>query len=293
MTKSSSGEKLLSFSDDPMFRRVMRDEEIAKGVIGAILGATVDEVDYSNTEQEMAAGPYCRGIRLDAYVANSDAVYDIEMQAIRQASLGKRFRFYQSVIDSQALAPSEGFSELRKSLVAFICLYDPLKAGLPRYTFAPTCREKAACDLKSGMEWLVLNAKAWDKERRGELRALLEYVQKGRSASQFGTLPLLARIEGAVQEANSDEKWRSEMISKKAEEMAIREAALEEGIAKGETKGEAKGEAKGIAKGETLVHDRVAKLKVAMDEAGRREELFDALGDQAKTESLMREFGIQ
>ena len=79
------------------------------------------------------------------------------------------------------------------------------------------------------------------------------------------------------------------MISKKAEEMAIREAALEEGIAKGE----AKGEAKGIAKGETLVHDRVAKLKVAMDEAGRREELFDALGDQEKTESLMREFGIQ
>lgn len=181
------------------------------------------------------------------------------------------------MIDSQALAPSEEFSELRKSLVAFICLYDPLKAGLPRYTFAPTCQEKAACDLKSGMEWLVLNAKAWDKERCGELRALLEYVQKGRSASQFGTLPLLARIEGAVQEANSDEKWRSEMISKKAEEMAIREAALEEGE----------------AKGETLLHDRVAKLKVAMDEAGRREELFDALGDQAKTESLMREFGIQ
>mgnify|MGYP000538432394 CR=1 FL=1 len=83
------------------------------------------------------------------------------------------------------------------------------------------------------------------------------------------------------------------MISKKAEEMAIREAALEEGIAKGEAKGEAKGIAKGIAKGETLVHDRVAKLKVAMDEAGRREELFDALGDQEKTESLMREFGIQ
>ena len=49
-----------------------------------------------------------------------------------------------------------------------------------------------------------------------------------------------------------------------------------------------------MAKGETLVHDRVAKLKVAMDEAGRREELFDALGDQEeKTESLMREFGIQ
>ena len=37
----------------------------------------------------------------------------------------------------------------------------------------------------------------------------------------------------------------------------------------------------------------MAKLKVAMDEAGRREELFDALGDQEKTESLMREFGIQ
>ena len=104
-------------------------------------------------------------------MANSDAVYDIEMQAIRQASLGKRFRFYQSVIDSRALAPSEGFSELRKSLVAFICLYDPLKAGC---SDIPSRRHagKAACDLKSSMEWLVLNAKAWDKAPRQVARAV-------------------------------------------------------------------------------------------------------------------------
>lgn len=120
MSKERFENKLLRFSDDPMFRRVMRDEEIAKGVAGTILGKKIDAVSYVNTEQEMAAGPYCRGIRLDAYVANSEAAYDIEMQTFWQAHLGKRFRFYQSVLDSKALAPREGFSKLRGSVVAFI-----------------------------------------------------------------------------------------------------------------------------------------------------------------------------
>lgn len=70
-------------------------------------------------------------------MANSEAAYDIEMQTFWQAHLGKRFRFYQSVLDSKALAPREGFSKLRSSVVAFICLHDPLKGGLPRYTFGP------------------------------------------------------------------------------------------------------------------------------------------------------------
>ncbi len=86
------------------------------------------------------------------------------------------------------------------------------------------------------------------------------------------------------------------MISKTGRGDGNPRSRLRRGIAKGEAKGEAKGgEAKGIAKGETLVHDRVAKLKVAMDEAGRREKSCSMLWAtrEEKTESLMREFGIQ
>lgn len=280
MSKERFENKLLRLSDDPMFRRVMRDEEIAKGVAGTILGKKIDAVSYVNTEQEMAAGPYCRGIRLDAYVANSEAAYDIEMQTFWQAHLGKRFRFYQSVLDSNALAPREGFSKLRTSVVAFICLHDPLKGGLPRYTFVPACRESPASDLECEMLWLVLNSTAWSDEGRPDLRALLEYVQKGNSASLFGELPLLGRIDRAVEEANADERWRSEMISRKEEEMALRDASFGEG------------KAEGIAEGEARYRKRQTALMEAMEAAGRMGEFVEALKDCGEMDRLMEEYGI-
>ena len=284
MSKERFENKLLRFSDDPMFRRVMRDEEIAKGVAGTILGKKIDAVSYVNTEQEMAAGPYCRGIRLDAYVANSEAAYDIEMQTFWQAHLGKRFRFYQSVLDSKALAPREDFSELRSSVVAFICLHDPLKGGLPRYTFVPTCRESPASDLESDMQWLVFNSTAWSEEGRLDLRALLEYVQKGNSASLFNQLPLLDRIDRAVEEANADERWRFEMLSKKEEAMALRDASFDEG--------KAEGIAEGIAIGEARYHERQIALMEAMEAAGRAGEFVEALKDRGEIDRLMKEFDI-
>ncbi len=79
MTKSSSGKKLLSFSDDPMFRRVMRDEEIAKGSSGGDTGRHGRRGRLLQHRAGDGRRAVLRGIRLDAYVANSDAVYDIEM----------------------------------------------------------------------------------------------------------------------------------------------------------------------------------------------------------------------
>ena len=134
------------------------------------------------------------------------------------------------------------------------------------------------------MQWLVFNSTAWSEESRLDLRALLEYVQKGNSASLFNQLPLLDRIDRAVEEANADERWRFEMLSKKEEAMALRDASFDEG--------KAEGIAEGIAIGEARYHDRQIALMEAMETAGRAGEFVEALKDCDEMDRLMKEFGI-
>ena len=134
------------------------------------------------------------------------------------------------------------------------------------------------------MQWLVFNSTAWSEESRLDLRALLEYVQKGNSASLFNQLPLLDRIDRAVEEANADERWRFEMLSKKEEAMALRDASFEEG--------KAYGIAEGIAIGEARYHERQIALVEAMEAAGRAGEFVEALKDRGEIDRLMKEFDI-
>ena len=269
------GNRMLRFSDDAMFRRVMRDEGIARGVIQAATGIEVGRIEYLNTEQEAAARAGARGIRMDVYAKAGGAVYDIEMQNLRQAHLGKRFRYYQSSLDSWALKPGEGFARLKRSFVVFFCLHDPFGKGAVRYTIEPTCSEEPSAEVGSGQTWIAYNAKAFAQASTPALRGLLEYVYTGHTAST-GPDELCESIDAAVEFANRDEEWRCEMLSQEDRELAIRDAAWEDGMAEGTAE----------------AFERMAKLKDALKQRGRIGELVDALGDSRKLEALMREFGI-
>lgn len=78
---------------------------------------------------------------MDIYVADSNTVYDIEMQNKVFDNLGKRTRFYQSMIDADFLMSGNDYIELKESIIIFICKNDPFKKGLQRYTFKTTCVE--------------------------------------------------------------------------------------------------------------------------------------------------------
>ena len=71
----------LEFSDDFMFKKVMMDEEICKGVIERLLHIKVDHLEYPEIEKQL--NPYygTKGIRLDVYVKDSTRVFDLEMQS--------------------------------------------------------------------------------------------------------------------------------------------------------------------------------------------------------------------
>ena len=92
-------------------------------------------------------------MRLDVYLKDSDKVIDIECQSNLKPALGKRTRYYQSMIDIDNLMKGEKYDNLKESYILFICKDDPFKDekenhfGLPCYTFRNICTENDAVNL--------------------------------------------------------------------------------------------------------------------------------------------------
>mgnify|MGYP004479964767 FL=1 len=221
----------LGFSNDLVFSIVMKDARVARRVIEAITGRKVGEVRIHNTQQEERGSAFTRGVRLDVYMEDEDAVYDVEMQASHQDDLGMRYRLYQSMIDSKAIGKGAGFADLKKSFVIFLCTYDPLGLDLPMYTFEPTCLENRAAKLETGQQWLALNSRSWFRSSSPELRELLEYVNNG---SITGSLSHM--LDEAVDVANSiDDVRRKAMITLEQKRESERRAARKLGKAEERT----------------------------------------------------------
>ena len=268
----------LYFSDDAMFERVMRDETIAKGVLEAILDVKVGRIVIHETQRQESVSALLRSIRMHFYIEDSDAVYDIEMQASAEYALGMRFRYYQSVIDAAALEKEEPFTALKKSFVIFIFTKDPIGSDIPVYTFEQMCLEDHGAKLRTKQRWIVLNAQAWPSARTAGLRDLLEYIESGKFGAKRNEL--LARIEREVDRFNEDDEWRDGMLTLKQKHLADIAAAQEEGEAKGE------------ARGEACALDKVSRLARAMSEDARLDEFARAAGNTEELEKLMAEYGI-
>ena len=121
----------LTITDDFMFGAVMRDAAICKGVLERLLRIKIDHIEYPELQKVITPFYSRKGVRLDVYVADSGRVFDVECQTYRIESIGKRTRYYQSMIDIDSLMKGADYAELKESFVIFICLDDPFKAGLP------------------------------------------------------------------------------------------------------------------------------------------------------------------
>ena len=93
----------LTFIDDYMFGEVMKSKEICIGVLERLTGLEIEDIEYPELQKSLKPGYETHGIRLDVYVKNRDAVYDIELQNKHYNALGKRMRFYQRLIDADSL----------------------------------------------------------------------------------------------------------------------------------------------------------------------------------------------
>lgn len=97
----------LTIQDDFMFKAVMKNKDVCKGVLAAILDEPIHDIKYLGEELSLKAGYASKGVRLDVYVEDAaHTVYDVEMQVGSESDeeLAKRMRYYQSQIDAELLS---------------------------------------------------------------------------------------------------------------------------------------------------------------------------------------------
>ena len=117
----------LTFIDDGMFQAVMHEPGISEEVVERLLHVKVDKIVYPELEKTIAPFYTTKGVRLDVYLKDADRIIDVELQTYKQDAIGKRTRYYQSMIDIDSLMKGQDYSELLDSYVLFICNYDPFQ----------------------------------------------------------------------------------------------------------------------------------------------------------------------
>ena len=251
----------IKFTNNFAFCKVMQNEEICREVIETLLHIKVGKLVYKSFEKELKLEPDKRGIRLDVYVADSDRVFDLEMQTTDKKNLGCRMRYYQCMIDAELLEKGADFNNLKESNIIFICTFDPFYKGLPWYTFSNSCDELPDLKLDDKCRKIAYNVGAFEKVNDEKICKLLEFISTGKSET-----PLTDKICKELHRVHGNEEWRAEYMTLqmlKQETYNIGFAAGEEqGIAIGEKRGEERGRSEGISLGITQ-GAREAKLETA------------------------------
>lgn len=199
----------LTIMNDVVFGVVMRQEKYCKPLLEFILGIKIKKIVYEN-DQETISAPVikAKSIRLDVYVEdNAGTVYDIEVQTTNKYNVGKRTRYYQSMIDVRVLDKGEDYRKLKKSFVIFICNYDPFGKSRLIYTFRNRCDEDYSIILPDEASKIIINTKGTIGDISDELRAVIQYMDSGSATTEY-----TKSLDEEVATVKADEKFRRQYM---------------------------------------------------------------------------------
>ena len=221
----------LTIRDDYMFKLIMRRKRICKKLLERMLRMKIREIRYLETEKSMKSQYSSKGIRLDVYVRDEkETVYNIEMQVRRLEgyALFKRTRYYQSMMDADLLAAGADYDDLNKTIIIFICPFDPFAEGRYIYTFENLCLENKDLRLKDGATKIFLNTKGVIGDVDAEIIAFLQYVDGVVSDNS-----LVQEIEQEIQKVKSEEQERVSYMTFAMKMMEERKEGFREGKLEG------------------------------------------------------------
>ncbi len=188
----------LEFKDAFMFAVTMEDEEICHAVLERVLGFPIKKV-VVRVERTILYNPEQRGVRLDVYADDQEgSIYNVEMQTSDEKNIPKRSRYYQSQMDVDYLEPGDSFNNLPKSLVIFICTFDPCGRNRYRYTFREKCEEDGEL-LGDETCKVFLNTKGKNPhEVPEELVQFLKYIDNPREYPEDTEDELICRVRKQI-----------------------------------------------------------------------------------------------
>lgn len=217
----------LTIRDDYMFKLIMNRRRICKKLLEGTLRIKIRKIHYLETEKFIAAPYRSKGIRLDVYVKDeANTVYNIEMQIRRLEgdALFRRTRYYQSMMDTDLLAAGADYDALNKTIIIFICPFDPFGEGRYIYTFENFCLENKALKLQDGATKIFLNTKGTIGEIDDTLEAFLHYVNGVVTDNDF-----VQEIEDEIQKVKREEGERVNYMTFAMKMMEERKEGRKEG----------------------------------------------------------------
>ena len=190
----------LEFYDDFMFGLVMRDKELCRKVLECLMGIKIKQISFPEPQKAFEPFYSSHGIRLDVYVQGENTIYDVELQNKNESNIGKRSRYYRGMMDIDQLLKGQDYSKLKKSVIIFLCRFDPFDRDEPCYTFEYRCNENKNVDLKDSSVVKVFNCTAYENEKNEEVQEFLKFVQTGKPESD-----LTREIENMVEQQKTVE----------------------------------------------------------------------------------------
>ena len=168
----------LTIKDNFVFGAVMCEEANCRRLLEMVLDFPIEKVEV-NKEKSIVYHPEYKGVRLDVYAQDEHRThYNVEMQAIKEAALGKRARYYHSHIDMELLLSGDEYSNLPNTYVIFICDFDPFLRGKYCYTFENLCIEDKELSIGDGAKSIFLNTRGKNKDGvPNEMIAFLDFVK--------------------------------------------------------------------------------------------------------------------
>ena len=215
----------LTFVDDFMFTTIMKNKEICKELLERLLKIKVFDIQYPDAQNTIAPFFESKGIRLDVYVDDGQRVFDIEMQTYIPEAIGKRMRYYQSIIDMDTLKKGSVYTELKETYILFICTKDPFEKGLPVYTFKSRCLENVNLANDDKSTKVIYNVTDYEREKDPQIKAFLQYLCNRTSTDEFTD-----KIDKQVELMKVSEKFKGEYMFVKLHEWEMQERAKKEGI---------------------------------------------------------------
>ena len=219
----------LVISDDFMFSKVMRDADLCKKFIETILEIKIRKIEYPEYQKIIDVAADSKSIRLDIYVEDDmNTVYDMEMQSISVDNIPKRSRYYQDLMDLDLLEKGNFYSELKKSIVIFICKFDLFEKGRHVYTFTNRCKEDLTVELGDETTKIFINTKGTMDDISPETKRLLDYIEDNIPTDDF-----TKALDNAVSSARLNKQWRIEYMTVEAKIQESYREGLKEGLEEG------------------------------------------------------------
>lgn len=199
----------LDITNDFIFGKVMKDADLCKQLIEAILGVSITHITYPELQKSLNIAIDSKGVRFDVYVKDDyGTVFNIEMQAVNKDNLPKRSRYYQSMIDLDMIEKGAKYKDLTTSFVIFICNFDLFNRNQAIYTFKNTCQEIPGLPLDDETFKIFLNANGNTEHVNPTLKAFLDYVAHHTISNDT----FVNQIDAAVQQAKQNKEWRRDYM---------------------------------------------------------------------------------